>query len=79
LEEYLEINFAKTFVTPYDPRISIRLFDFGDYKRHVMSLFKRDREMAIRYIQENSTQYRKERQIFRVMELKLVEVERNSL
>lgn len=33
--EYLEINFEKKWVTPFDPRTEVRVPDYGDYKKYV--------------------------------------------
>lgn len=75
---YLEVNFERTFVTPFDPITEIRLHDFHLYKRKVLELAATDPEQALKYIQEHPSEYKKPRTIYRVMEMQLLETGREN-
>ncbi len=77
--EYLQINFERTYVTPYDPRTHIRLLDFGDYKRKVLELAAIDQEMAIEYIRAHTADYCKEREIHKVMDMEIKSYSREDI
>ena len=70
---YQEINFARTFVTPFDPLTEIRLVDFLHYKKKVLAMAALDPIQAITYIQAHPEEYKKKRTIHRVMQLQLIE------
>ena len=44
--QYMEINFDKGFVTPFDPRTEVRLADFGNFKKNAMELYSKDENPA---------------------------------
>ena len=69
--EYLEINFDRTYVTPYDPRKQIRLLDFGAYKKKVMALAAVSQEEAMKYILAHPDEYCKDRTIHKVLDMKV--------
>ena len=79
LVEYLQINLPQTFVTPYDPRTHIRLYDFHDYKKHVLDMARVDSQKAIDYVLTHPHLYRKDRNVFKVMEMKIIEDARTNL
>ena len=37
-DQYVNPNFALRFLTPFDPRKEIRLFDFGEYRKQIHQL-----------------------------------------
>lgn len=67
--EYSQINFDRTYVTPYDPRKQIRLLDFGDYKKKVMDIAVIDRVLAKEYIKNHTVDYCKDRIVHTVMDM----------
>lgn len=70
--EYLEINFAEGWVTPFDPRIELRLADFFNFKKEVLGvLYAKGLTAAEEYIKSNKHLYTKKRKIFTVDELSL--------
>ena len=68
--EYLEINFGKTWVTPFDPRTHVRIPDIREFKRKAMSLRDSDgEEAAIEFILANQNDYIEARKFSKVDEL----------
>ena len=68
-EEYMEINFDQSYVTPFDPRTQIRLWDFKAFKAHVMELYKTNPDEARAYIVAHPELYRNDRDIRTVDDL----------
>ena len=77
--EYLQVNFERTYVTPYDPRTHIRLLDFGDYKRKVLELAAIDQEAAMEYIKTHTDDYCKERIVHKVMDMEIKAYSRKEI
>lgn len=71
---YQEVNFERTFVTPFDPVTEIRLHDFRVYKQTVMNLAATDREAALEYVRTHPHEYKKPRTIYRVKDLLKLDV-----
>ena len=65
-EDYLEINFSNNWVTPFDPRIEIRLAEIGKFKKHALDLSKTSVQESIDFIQSNKETYAKKRTVFTV-------------
>lgn len=78
MEDYLEINFARNYVTPFNPITEVRFEDFLDYKKKVLALADNDPVAAIIYIKEHSHEYKKTRTIERVSQLYLQENSRKN-
>lgn len=56
-EDYLDISFKNRWVTPFDPRLEIRVADFLDFKKKALELAATDEEEAKRYILANRSVY----------------------
>lgn len=68
-EDYLEVNFEKGWVTPFDPRQEVRLPDFLDFKNRVMAIVATCVESALEYIHQNKDKYATPRSIRTIIEL----------
>src|SRR5262249_3040466 len=60
-EDYLAINLAAGWVTPFDPRSHVRTADFASWKERVLALAAADRAEAERMIREQAAAYREPR------------------
>jgi hypothetical protein len=60
-EQYLEINFACGWVTPFDPRTHARTADFAVWKRRVLEVARADPAAATELIRSQSSAYREPR------------------
>jgi hypothetical protein len=60
-EQYLEINFACGWVTPFDPRTHVRIADFAGWKRRVLELARADLARAAEMIRSQPWGYREPR------------------
>lgn len=56
-QQYMEVNHANGWYTPFDPRTQVRLPDFGDFKREARDRFLGG-EDATQWILENASRYR---------------------
>jgi hypothetical protein len=56
--DYLAVNFAAGWVTPFDPRTQVRTADFAVWKRQVLEAAQRDRDEAEQMIRTQSESYR---------------------
>ncbi len=68
-EDYLEINPANKWVTPFDPRTHIRKAEFFSYKNHVLEMFKIDPDRAKNFVLNSSGAYMVDRHIHYLPEL----------
>lgn len=68
-EDYLEVNFANRWVTPFDPRIDIRIPDFGGFKKEVLDLAAVDEQAARDFIAAKKETYIMKRTISSVDDL----------
>jgi hypothetical protein len=55
--EYLEINFAVGWVTPFDPRTHVRHADFGKWKKAIQEVALSDPARAVKMIEEQRSSY----------------------
>ena len=55
--EYLEINFAVGWVTPFDPRTQVRHADFAHWKKVIQEVALSDTARAIKMIEEQKSSY----------------------
>lgn len=69
IDDYLEINFNRDYVTPFNPITEVRFEDFLQYKKKVLALAVKDQTAAVTYIKEHSHEYKKTRTIERVSQL----------
>jgi hypothetical protein len=60
-EQYLEINFACGWVTPFDPRTHVRTADFVVWKRRVLEVARADSAAAAALIRSEPSAYRETR------------------
>jgi hypothetical protein len=60
-EQYLEINFACGWVTPFDPRTHVRIADFAGWKRRVLEVARADPARAEEMIRSQPSGYREPR------------------
>jgi hypothetical protein len=60
-EQYLEINFACGWVTPYDPRTHVRRADFIAWKQKVLAVALADPARAEQLIRSEAAAYREPR------------------
>jgi hypothetical protein len=60
-EQYLEVNFACGWVTPFDPRTHVRIADFADWKRRVLEVAQSDPARALELIRSEPGAYRQPR------------------
>lgn len=56
-ESYVDVNFTQKWVTPFDPRLELRFFDFLAFKTQVYSCLKRSEQAAVDYILNNRHLY----------------------
>lgn len=54
---YMTPHFEMGWVTPFDPRIEVRVADFGDFKQVVIEMAAKSPNKAIAYIQRNRQLY----------------------
>jgi len=67
---YSEINFDVGFVTPFDPRVEVRVNNFSRYKNTVMDLWQQGRiDEALAYIKEHKNWYARPREHTSVYEI----------
>lgn len=70
LEELMSVNFAASYVTPFDPRFECRKPEFFAFKQRVMYIFKEwDFQEALYFITERHSQYAEPRDIYTLEEL----------
>ncbi len=67
--DYLEINPALDWFTPFDPRTEIRLPDIASFKNKARDLFVIDEQEAIKFIRNNKSLYAVPRKIFGIVEM----------
>jgi hypothetical protein len=69
-EQYLEINLDKGWITPFDPRIELRVPDYTAYKQYVMENLKAcGKESATAFIKMARTSYTRPRTMLTVQDL----------
>lgn len=68
-EDYVEINFDKRWVTPFDPRNFLRTPDIHVFKNKALDIAKTSREQAEKFIRENQNIYVVDRKINYIKEL----------
>jgi hypothetical protein len=57
-DDYLAVNFACGWVTPFDPRTHVRTADFITWKQRVLEIARDDPAIARQIIHEESSVYR---------------------
>lgn len=67
--DYLDINFKNRWVTPFDPRVEIRIPDIGTFKKKAIDLSQNSADESIAYIRANKALYVKPRILWTVPEL----------
>jgi|SRR5947209_10737360 len=68
-EQYLEVNFACGWVTPFNPRTHVRIADFAAWKRHVLEVARADPARALELIRREPGAYREARRYAAVADL----------
>jgi hypothetical protein len=68
-DQYLEINHANGWYTPFDPRIHLRTADFADFKKKAKEKFLANPAEAEKWIYEHVDYYRRDREIGTVPDL----------
>ena len=67
--DYIEINFACRWVTPFDPRSEIRISDYSYFKNNVYDLFKVSEAEAIKFIRKNKSMYTISRESYNIYDI----------
>lgn len=78
-EMYAEINFAVGFVTPFDPRIEVRLPDFGSFRQEALRLYAHNPQAAVEFIRRNKFRYARPRRYYNLTQMAVHVWEQQSI